>query len=126
MTSAHILIAEDEVLVATDLRDQLRRLGYRTGAIVRSGDEAVRWTINTRPDLVLMDVRLEGMDGLEAARWIESVTQTPIIYLTGFPGVFISKPEEMLGAALCLTKPVRMSDLQAVIEIVLRYCAAVN
>ena len=69
MAQEKILIVDDEVVVAEDIRRQLRSLGYVVVGVVASGSEAVQLAGEHRPDLILMDIKLKGpMDGIEAAR----------------------------------------------------------
>ncbi len=108
------------MIIAADLRNQLRKIGYQADWIVRSGMEAVEWAIRTKPDLVLMDVRLDGdMDGMEAARWISTTVHIPVVYLTAHSYLFLAEPSQMQWPGLCLAKPVRIGDLRDVIEMVL-------
>ncbi len=83
MAKERILIVEDEQITAADIDDILRHLGYSVSGIVSSGDEAVKKAEETRPDLILMDIRIKGdMDGVEAAREIRRRFDIPVIYLT--------------------------------------------
>ncbi|ABA19692.1 response regulator receiver sensor signal transduction histidine kinase [Trichormus variabilis ATCC 29413] len=83
MNPIQILIVEDEQLVADDLRETLEHLGYGVPALVASGEEAIFMAGNLRPDLVLMDIRLEGkIDGIEASFAIQSRFDLPVVYLT--------------------------------------------
>jgi signal transduction histidine kinase len=83
MTDIRILIVEDEQLVADDLRETLENIGYSVPALVASGEEAILKVKLLQPDLVLMDIRLEGkMDGIEASHKIQSQFHVPVVYLT--------------------------------------------
>ncbi|MBU7582155.1 MAG: response regulator [Nostoc sp. TH1S01] len=83
MNPIKILIVEDEQLVADDLRETLEDLGYIVPALVASGEQAILTAETLRPDLVLMDIRLEGeMDGIEASSEIQSRFNLPVVYLT--------------------------------------------
>ncbi|MEH1913636.1 hybrid sensor histidine kinase/response regulator [Nostoc sp.] len=83
MNPIKILIVEDEQLVADDLRETLEYLGYNVPALVASGEEAILIAETLQPDLVLMDIRLEGeMDGIEASLEIQSRFNLPVVYLT--------------------------------------------
>jgi CheY-like chemotaxis protein len=116
-----ILIVEDEKILAADLEQKLRGLGYRVDSIATSGEEAVRLAQERRPSLVLMDVRLSGaMDGVQAARQIQENRRIPIIYLTAYSGLFLRDPSSMQAPGLCIAKPFLISDLQNVIEVALR------
>ena len=75
---ANILIVEDEGIVARDIARSLERLGYTVVGIAASGDEAVRLAADAQPDLVLMDVVLQGdMDGIAAAERIRADSDVP-------------------------------------------------
>jgi signal transduction histidine kinase len=83
MNSVKILIVEDEQLVADDLRETLESLGYTVPALVASGEEAILQAELLKPDLILMDIRLEGkMDGIAASMHIQSRFHIPVVYLT--------------------------------------------
>ena len=74
---ARIVIVEDESVTALDVARQLRRLGYQVVALARTGPEAISHALAHRPDVVLMDIRLQGaMDGIEAARRYCQLNQT--------------------------------------------------
>ena len=80
-----ILVVEDEAVISADIQQQLRADGYRLNPVARSGEDAVRLAAELLPDLVLMDIRLQGpIDGLEAARQIYQATHIPVVYLTAF------------------------------------------
>ncbi|MHB8861201.1 MAG: PAS domain S-box protein [Pirellulaceae bacterium] len=83
MSKASILIVEDEAIIAADLAGRLRKLDYEIVGIVAEGEEAVATACRLCPQLVLMDIRLEGaMDGIEATEAIRRQHDLPVIYLT--------------------------------------------
>ena len=83
MARTRILVVEDEQIVADDLRETLEILGYEVAGLAVSGEEAIAKVAATCPNLVLMDIRLEGaMDGIEASHIIQTDFQLPVIYLT--------------------------------------------
>ena len=85
MLHKSILIVEDESIIAEDMSDSLISLGYRVTDIVYSGEEAILSVAESRPDLVLMDVNLQGeIDGITAAEEIRSRFQIPVVYLTAY------------------------------------------
>jgi diguanylate cyclase len=85
MSNKKILIVEDESIIAEDIADSLTALGYQVTEIVLSGEEAIESAARVRPDLVLMDVNLQGeMDGITAAEQIRSRFQIPVVYLTAY------------------------------------------
>src|SRR4026207_43778 len=84
---ARIFIVEDEKIVAEDLRSLLQNRGYNVIGMVSSGHEAVSEIKRLSPDLVLMDVRIQGeLNGIEVAIVIQSLFENPIpiVFLTGF------------------------------------------
>jgi diguanylate cyclase (GGDEF)-like protein len=85
MCQKKILIVEDESIIAEDISDSLISLGYRITGMVYSGEEAIEAAAKCRPDLVLMDVNLQGeIDGITAAAEIRSRFQIPVVYLTAY------------------------------------------
>lgn len=83
MTQSRILIVEDEPLVALDLQAQLTQLGYEVLGITGQGEEAVTLAGELRPNVVLMDIRLQGaMDGISAAQKIRDCFGSAIVFLT--------------------------------------------
>jgi diguanylate cyclase len=85
MLHKKILIVEDESIIAEDISDSLISRGYRITGIVYSGEEAIESVAEFRPDLVLMDVNLQGeIDGVTAAEEIRARFQIPVVYLTAY------------------------------------------
>jgi CheY-like chemotaxis protein len=85
MANSQILVVEDEDTIATTIQDILKSFGYAVPAVVCSGEEAIQKVVEMQPDLVLMDIRLEGsMDGVEAAEKIRSEFNIPVVYLTAY------------------------------------------
>ena len=83
MPEARILIVEDENIVAKDIQQRLRVLGYYIVAVASSGEEALVKVVETSPDLVLVDIRLKGrMDGVETAEELRRQSDIPVVYLT--------------------------------------------
>ena len=128
MTASRILIVEDERITAEDMKDALESIGYKISAMVHSGEDAVKKAEEFRPDLVLMDIMLEGeMDGIEAAEQIRERFGIPVIYLTAYSDsstVQRAKITEPSGFILkepfgFLHKPFEESELNTAIEITL-------
>lgn len=120
MTQARILVVEDESIVALDIQDRLESLGYEVPATVASGERAIEQAGALRPDLVLMDIRLQGrMDGVEAADQIRQQFGIPVIYLTAnadHPTVQRAKITEPFGYVI---KPFEERELHTTIEVAL-------
>lgn len=80
-----VLIVEDQVLEAQDLAHSLETLGYEIAGVVGSGEEALKWARERRPDVILMDVKLKGkLDGIGAAQAIRNQLNIPVVYLTAY------------------------------------------
>ena len=109
-----ILVVEDESIVQLDLRYRLERLGYEVVGVASRGEEAVSKADELQPDLVLMDVHLDGrMDGVEAAGRIRAARQIPIVYITAYGGRFVDGGTGTLYPSV--SKPFRTEELRAAI-----------
>ncbi len=118
-----ILIVEDEVIIARDLQNKLERLGYVVPDICTSGDEAIEKAESTHPDLVLMDIRLEGnVDGVEAAEYIYTRLNVPVVYLTAYADEETFQRAKTTGAFGYILKPFNERGLQTAIELALHKC----
>src|SRR3954447_17296441 len=118
MSGLRILLVEDEILIAEDARLHLERMGYVVVGTAASGSEAVQEAAELRPDLILMDVRLQGaMNGVEAAGRMRSQADIPIIYVTAHASVLASS--ENGNRCTCLAKPFSPSQLKAAVQAVL-------
>jgi PAS domain S-box-containing protein len=115
-----VLVVEDEQIVALELRDQLRRMGHVVVDSVPSGEEAVEVARRSNPDLVLMDIKLQGrMDGIEAAEKIRVENDSAVVYLSAFadePTLDRAKVTQPYGYVL---KPFQERELQIVVEVAL-------
>ena len=116
MAKARILVVEDETIVALDLETFLEQLGYTVTATVHSGEGAINKVAETHPDLVLMDIRLQGdMDGVEAARLIRTRFSVPIIYVTAYRNEADSDRAKAITHTSFVLKPFDQRDLEAAI-----------
>lgn len=85
MHARRLLIVEDELILAMDLKDRLNDLGYTVVDTVSTGEAAVAAARGHLPDLILMDIRLAGrMDGIAAAREIRSLHDIPVIFMSAY------------------------------------------
>jgi two-component system cell cycle sensor histidine kinase/response regulator CckA len=120
MTTADILIVEDEALVAADLGDRLREMGYTVAGEISSGEEALAKISDLKPDLVLMDIVLDGeMDGIEAARQVRSRWDTPVVFLTAHADNNTLRRARLVGPFGYVIKPFAEADLHATVEMAL-------
>jgi len=117
---ANLMLVEDERIVAFDLKNQLQALGYEISAMVASGEEALARVPVDGPDLVLMDIHLDGsVDGIDAAVQIQAKHRIPVIFLTAYA------EDETLHRALAsrpfgyLIKPCEARELHAMIQMAL-------
>ena len=118
--SIKILIVEDEQIVAVDIESILQRLGYRVVGAAGCGEEACRMAAESVPDLVLMDVRIDGsMDGIETARRIRQTSDVPVVFLTAYTDDETLDRAKEIEPYGYLVKPFAERDLQATIEVAL-------
>lgn len=117
---ANLMLVEDERIVAYDLKNQLQSMGYTVCAMVASGEQAMQRAPLDVPDLVLMDIHLEGsIDGIDAAIRIQDEHKIPVIFLTAYA------EDETLRRALAsrpfgyLIKPCEARELHAMIQMAL-------
>ncbi|ERR1700722_7411453 len=112
-----ILIVEDEQIIAADLAGRLAQMGHEVVGIASEGHEAVELAKRVKPELVLMDVKLEGeMTGTEAARTIQDLTGAGIVFVTAFPNVLLRQPPQLSRPGICLGKPFSRIQLEAALH----------
>lgn len=115
---ASILLVEDEWLLACDIAAKLEHMHYRVEGPVNTGELAVEAALRTRPDLVLMDIRLRGaMDGIAAAARIGEQTGAPIVFLTAAYNAATFERARNTAPYSYLIKPVDSDDLRCAIEL---------
>lgn len=121
MKASKILIVEDELIVAEDIADTLRSLGYSVVDIVASGEKAIELARKKSPDLVLMDIMLPGkIDGIEAAGEIRKKFDIPVVYLTAYADQKTVERATATEPFGYLIKPFEEKELHTTIEIALR------
>jgi len=117
MAHVRILVVEDAAIVAKSVEDNLKKLGYDVAAVTASGEEAVRLAAETRPDLVLMDIMLQGeMDGVEVAEQIRARFDIPVVYLTAYAEDEILQRAKITEPFGYLLKPFEAGELRVTIE----------
>ncbi len=114
-----VVIAEDEAIVRLDLREILEEEGYSVVGEAGRGDEAVALVRQHRPDLVILDIKMPGMDGLAAAREISSDNWTAVLILTAFSQRDLVDQARDAGALAYLVKPFQKEELLPAIDIAL-------
>jgi AmiR/NasT family two-component response regulator len=115
--STRVLIAEDEAIIRLDLRETLEEEGYEIVAETGRGDEAVELARSLRPDLAILDIKMPGLDGLEAARTISDERLCGVLVLTAFSQRDFIEQARDAGALAYLVKPFQKSDLVPAIEL---------
>ncbi len=109
---ASILIVEDEVIVAMEIREKLIALGWRVSGLVTSGAEALAAAEVDRPDLVLMDITIKGeIDGIETARRLQARYRIPVIFITAFVSPGLRRPRKSKDSFVWLSKPLIDEEL---------------
>lgn len=118
MIKKSVLIVEDELIIALQLERLVSLLGYNVINKVRTGEDAVAVAIEKFPDLILMDIRLQGeMDGIEAVEKIHQTNTIPVIYITGNTDPVHRKRIEKTNHLDCLLKPVTLNNLKSSLRI---------
>jgi len=118
MDKIKILIVEDEIIVAKDIENTLVTLGYSVSGIVSSGDDALKHLESHRPDIVIMDIMLEGdLDGITAANNIRQQFNVPVIFLTAYSNEKTLDRAKIAKPYGFILKPFRETDLYTSIEI---------
>jgi diguanylate cyclase (GGDEF)-like protein/PAS domain S-box-containing protein len=120
MEKPRILVVEDEGLVARDLESMVRNLGYRVVGICSTGEEAIRLISSRRPDLIIMDIVLQGkMDGIKAADEIRRLFHLPVVFLTAHTDEATFQRAKVTNPLAFIHKPIEQKELLTVIEMAL-------
>ena len=112
-----VVIAEDEAIIRMDLRETLEEEGYEVVAETSRGDEAVSLVREQKPDLAILDIKMPGMDGIDAAREISAERICGVLMLTAFSQREVIEQARDAGALAYLLKPFQKSDLIPAIEV---------
>ncbi|MBL8483068.1 MAG: EAL domain-containing protein [Rhodocyclaceae bacterium] len=120
MTAVKVLVVEDERIIAFNLKRQLESLDYKVVGLAASGNQAIRLAENLRPDLVLMDIHLDGaMDGIEAATLIHAEHAIPVVFLTAYSEDSVLKRAQESMPFGYLVKPAELRELHATVQMAL-------
>ena len=115
--TTRVVIAEDEAIIRLDLRETLEEEGYEVVGDCGRGDEAVTLVKKMIPDVVILDIKMPVMTGLEAAKLITETKICPVVMLTAFSQREIIEQARDAGALAYLVKPFQKSDLVPAIEL---------
>jgi len=120
MAKTSILVVEDESIVAKDIQNSLKKLGYSVPSVENSGEDAIDAAGQYRPDLILMDIMLKGeISGIEAAEQIKNRYQIPVIFLTAYADESTLNKAKVTEPYGYIIKPFKAIDLHTSIEMAL-------
>ena len=120
MNAARILIVEDEVLISMGLQQKLENFGYQVVGIASSGEAALAQVIEHQPELILMDIVIEGsMDGIETSQKIQEQFGIPVIFLTAYSDEKNLQRAKFTDPSAYLLKPYSDRELEITIELAL-------
>lgn len=120
MIKNHILIVEDEAIVASDIQHSLQKLGFSVIGIESSGENALKFLTNNQPDLILMDIMLQGqLTGLDTAEIVLNKYSIPIIFLTAYVDDVTLNRAKLCEPFGYIIKPFKEIELQTAIEMAL-------
>ena len=117
--AVRVVVAEDESIIRLDLVETLREEGYDVVADTGRGDDAVGLVAEHRPDVAILDVKMPGLDGIEAARRIAPQRGTAVVILTAFSQRELIEEAREAGAMTYLVKPYRRDALVPAVELAL-------
>ena len=120
MKPLRIVVAEDETLVAVSIISQLKELGHTVVGDATDGLEAVELCEKLRPDLVIMDINMPRMDGIQAARLIKDRAMVPVVVVSGYSEEGLIDGAAEAGVLSYLVKPVTKHNLAPAIEVALK------
>ena len=117
MPNEKILVVESEAIVAKDIQNTLKSLGYDAPAIALSGEEAINKSEEIHPDLLFMGIVLKGeIDGIEAAEKIRNHFNIPVVYLAAYMDEKTLQRAETTGPFGYILKPFEERELHTIIE----------
>ncbi|RME47708.1 MAG: response regulator [Caldilineae bacterium] len=116
-SALQVLIAEDEPMVAEMIRTVVEDAGYAVTGVAHTGRQTVEMTCRLRPDVLLLDIQMPEMDGLEAARHIQKTCPTPVVVLTAFENQELLAAAGEVGVGAYLLKPPNPQQVQRAVTI---------
>lgn len=119
MERIRVIVADDESMICMDLREMLTNQGYLVVGDTGDGRSAVNLARELRPDVVLMDIKMPDMDGIEAASILTQEHIAPVVLLTAFSEKDLVERAKEAGVVGYLVKPIQEADLTPAIEIAL-------
>ena len=117
--AVRVVIAEDEAIIRLDLKETLEEEGYEVVGETGRGDEAVSLVKQLEPDIAILDIKMPGLDGLQAAREIAGERRAAVLILTAFSQRDLIERARDAGALAYLVKPFQRSELIPAVEVAL-------
>ncbi|HUW95661.1 MAG TPA: response regulator [Anaerolineae bacterium] len=120
MEQPRVIVADDESIVRMDLREMLESLGYLVVGEAGDGESAVHLSRELKPSIVIMDIKMPGMDGIEAGRILTEERIAPVLLLTAYSQQDLVDRAKQAGVMAYIVKPFHEADLAPAIEVALR------
>ena len=115
--SLRVIVAEDETIIRLDLKERLEASGHQVVGEAGDGESAVRMARELRPDLVVMDIKMPGVDGIEAARALTAEHIAPVVLVTAHGERELVERASEVGVIGYVLKPLRDRDLESAISV---------
>jgi two-component system, response regulator PdtaR len=119
MAVTRVIIADDESIIRMDLKEMLNGMGYQVVGEAGDGQTAVDLARQVNPDIVIMDIKMPGMDGIEAAKILTAEQIAPVLLLTAYSQKELIEGAKEAGVVAYLVKPFREAELAPAIEVAL-------
>ncbi len=110
-----LLVAEDDFLISQEIGRLLEKIGYQVVGFAQNGEKAIEMAFALQPDLILMDINMPKLGGLEASQLILEKTEIPIIILTSYDSVDLIEKATYIGVSSYLIKPPKADELKRAI-----------
>ena len=120
MEQPRVVVADDESIVRMDLREMLESLGYLVVGEAGDGESAVHLSRELKPNIVVMDIKMPGMDGIEAGRILTEERIAPVLLLTAYSQQDLVARAKEAGVMAYIVKPFNEADLAPAIEVALQ------
>jgi len=120
MEQPRVVVADDESIVRMDLREMLESLGYLVVGEAGDGESAVHLSRELKPNIVVMDIKMPGMDGIEAGRILTEERIAPVLLLTAYSQQDLVERAKEAGVMAYIVKPFHEADLAPAIEVALQ------
>ena len=120
MEQPRVIVADDESIVRMDLREMLESLGYLVVGEAGDGESALHLSRELKPNIVVMDIKMPGMDGIEAGRILTEERIAPVLLLTAYSQQDLVERAKEAGVMAYIVKPFHEADLAPAIEVALQ------